>query len=175
MVRIRATVSLKWQCDEIFRHFLFYETNPPGPLINKLKWFCWKNSFREDIGILSSKNSTSRSVSLRGVTYFANISVKRIFQQNHFSPFIRAGGRVSITEKNVKQIPWHCRFKADILVYDKHQVEGGWDPNCQTGKMFNMGKCLLVVNAAYSSHHKRGIGFHVTCTFFNSLRFLYQI
>ena len=32
--------TLKWQCNEIVWPFLFYESNPPGPLINKPKWFC---------------------------------------------------------------------------------------------------------------------------------------
>ena len=27
----------------------FHESNPPGPLINWLKWFCWKIRFRGDI------------------------------------------------------------------------------------------------------------------------------
>ena len=32
--------TLKWECNEIVWPFLFYESNPPGPLINKPKWFC---------------------------------------------------------------------------------------------------------------------------------------
>ena len=31
---------IKWQCHEIFGIF-FHESNLPGPLINRLKWFCW--------------------------------------------------------------------------------------------------------------------------------------
>ena len=31
---------IKWQCHEIFG-FFFHESNLPGPLINRLKWFCW--------------------------------------------------------------------------------------------------------------------------------------
>ena len=37
-----------WQCHEIFCIF-FHESNPSGPLINSLKWFCWKICFREDL------------------------------------------------------------------------------------------------------------------------------
>ena len=44
----------------------FFSMNPE-PLINRLKWFCRKINFREDIQIFSSKNSTPRNVSQRGV------------------------------------------------------------------------------------------------------------
>ena len=33
-----------YQCHEIFSQFLRIE--PPGPLINRLTWFCWKIRFR---------------------------------------------------------------------------------------------------------------------------------
>ena len=29
--------------------FLFYELKPSGPLMNRLKWFCLKIRFREDV------------------------------------------------------------------------------------------------------------------------------
>ena len=50
--------SLKWHCHEISWHFLFHELifhelNPPGPLINRLKWFCWKIRFCRDIREIS--------------------------------------------------------------------------------------------------------------------------
>ena len=50
--------------------FLSHESNPSGPLINRLKWFCLKIRFRGDIQILSSKNSTPRCDNLRGVNIF---------------------------------------------------------------------------------------------------------
>ena len=34
----RHCSPLKWQSHEIFDIFLFHESNPPGPLINRLKW-----------------------------------------------------------------------------------------------------------------------------------------
>ena len=36
---------LKGQCHEIFGIFLFHESKPFGPLINRLKWFCLKVRF----------------------------------------------------------------------------------------------------------------------------------
>ena len=54
----------------------FHESNPPGSLINRLKWFCRKIRFREDFRIFGSKNLTRRSDSQCRVTYFANISAK---------------------------------------------------------------------------------------------------
>ena len=43
--------------------FFLYETNPPGPLINRLKWFCWKICFRGDIREISdsAQANTARS------------------------------------------------------------------------------------------------------------------
>ena len=41
--------TLKGQCHEIFGNFLFHESKPSGPLINRLKWFCLKVSFRGEI------------------------------------------------------------------------------------------------------------------------------
>ena len=61
---------LKRQCHEIFDLYFFHEWNPSGPLINRLKWFCLIIRFREDIGIRSLKNLTSRSVILRRVENF---------------------------------------------------------------------------------------------------------
>ena len=45
--------DLKGQCQEIFCHFLFHESKPSGPLINKLNWFCLKIRFCEDIRKIS--------------------------------------------------------------------------------------------------------------------------
>ena len=38
-VEIAKFACLKWQCHEIFWHFLFHYANPSGPLINRFKWF----------------------------------------------------------------------------------------------------------------------------------------
>ena len=59
------------------RYFcIFYESSPPGPLNKRLNMLSYKIHFRGEIRILSWKNSTPRSVSQRGVAYFANISAK---------------------------------------------------------------------------------------------------
>ena len=54
-----------------FGNFLFYESNPSGPLINRLKWLCLDICFRGDIQNLSLKNLTPRSVSQREVRLHA--------------------------------------------------------------------------------------------------------
>ena len=41
--------DLEGQCHEIFVIFLFHESKPSGPLINRLKWFCLKIRFRGNI------------------------------------------------------------------------------------------------------------------------------
>ena len=48
--------SLSWTCHSVTRFFscFFNESNPLGPQINRLKRFCWKTHFCEDIRILSS-------------------------------------------------------------------------------------------------------------------------
>ena len=56
--------NLKWQCHEIFHFWPFFqESNPPGPLINRLKGFCWKIHFRGDIREIcdSAQTNTARS------------------------------------------------------------------------------------------------------------------
>ena len=45
----RDTASLKAQCHKIFAIFLFHESKPSGPLINRLNWFCLQICFRRDI------------------------------------------------------------------------------------------------------------------------------
>ena len=55
---------------KIFDLYYFHESTPPGPLINRLKWFCLKIHFRKDIWIWSSKILTLRGVILRGVEHF---------------------------------------------------------------------------------------------------------
>ena len=65
----KENYELKGQCHEIFDLYFFHESNPSGPLINRLKWFCLKIRFRKDIRIRSSKNSTPRSVILQGVDF----------------------------------------------------------------------------------------------------------
>ena len=47
------TICLKWQCHENFGNFSFsWIKLPPGPLINRQKWFCWKICFRGDIQLV---------------------------------------------------------------------------------------------------------------------------
>ena len=41
--------TVKGQCHENFVIFSFHELKPSGPLIYRLKWFCWKICFHEDI------------------------------------------------------------------------------------------------------------------------------
>ena len=58
---------LKGQCHEIFVIFLFHESKSPGPLKNKLKWFCLKIRFCEDICEISdsAQANTARSQKLK--------------------------------------------------------------------------------------------------------------
>ena len=60
------SMDLKWQCHEIFWHF-FHESNLPRPLLNRLKWFCWKVCFRGDICKISNSmlTNTARSRTFR--------------------------------------------------------------------------------------------------------------
>ena len=55
----RVFYVLKWQCHEIYWHF-FHEKNPPGPLINNVKWFRW------DIREISDSMLTNTAYSLAG-------------------------------------------------------------------------------------------------------------
>ena len=71
-------LCLNWQCHEIFCQFFFLNRTPPVPLINRLKWFCWKICLRGDIRILSSKNSSPRIVSRRWVKIFDNPVIKNV-------------------------------------------------------------------------------------------------
>ena len=48
----------------LFGLFLFHESNPPGPLINRPKWFRWKIHFRGDIREISM---TPHWLTLRGI------------------------------------------------------------------------------------------------------------
>ena len=74
--------------------FVYHELKPSGPLINRLKWFCSKIHFHEDIRKISdsaeseieiSANpklaNTARSRTLRRLTLRADtVQVKQIFQ-----------------------------------------------------------------------------------------------
>ena len=55
---VRKTPFIEWYCCMIFGVFFLYESNPPGPLINRLKWFCWKISTCRDIRKLSDSPQT---------------------------------------------------------------------------------------------------------------------
>ena len=61
------TVVLKWQCHEMYWHFLFHESTPSGPLINRLKWFCSKISFRRFICKISDSAQANTARSLAGI------------------------------------------------------------------------------------------------------------
>ena len=63
-------VTLKGQCHEIFWHFLFHESKPSGPLINRLKWFCLKVRFQGELRekFDSPQATTARSQTLRRLT-----------------------------------------------------------------------------------------------------------
>ena len=61
------TVVLKWQCHEMYWHFLFNESTPSGPLINRLKWFCSKISFRRFICKISDSAQANTARSLAGI------------------------------------------------------------------------------------------------------------
>ena len=61
---VHSTVShFKWPCHKIFFVIFFYETNPSGTLINRLKWFSWKIFFCEEICKIceSAQANTARS------------------------------------------------------------------------------------------------------------------
>ena len=47
----KVKITVKGQCHEIFYLYFFHESNPPGPLIKRLKWFFFKICFCEDIQI----------------------------------------------------------------------------------------------------------------------------
>ena len=63
-------------------HFLFHESNPSGPLINRLKWCCLKIRFREDIREIgdsahSTQANTARSRKLKYRTP-RDVSLRRV-------------------------------------------------------------------------------------------------
>ena len=68
-------LNLKGLCHEIFNPYFCHESNPSGPLINRLKWYFLKIRFCEDIRILSSKNSTPRRLTLRGIEIFDRLAL----------------------------------------------------------------------------------------------------
>ena len=81
---------------------IFYESNSPGPLIDRLKWFCRKIRFRGDIREItdSALTITPYVFRLRGIE-FLKLKIrlyrrKRIFQQKHFSLLIRGPGGIDL-------------------------------------------------------------------------------
>ena len=49
----------------------FQKLDPPGPMRNRLKWFCWKICYRGDIRILSSKDFRFLDFSIfEGLSFF---------------------------------------------------------------------------------------------------------
>ena len=102
---------LKWQCHKISWPFLFHESNPTGPLINSLEWFCWKIRFREDIRILRLKIRL-RAVLVSAESLISQISRrKRILQQSHFCRFLKGPGGFDWWKK-CQKISLHYNFKA---------------------------------------------------------------
>ena len=58
--------TLLGQCHEIFEIFLFHESKPSGPLINRIKWFCLKVRFHGEIcEKFAAQANTVRSQTLR--------------------------------------------------------------------------------------------------------------
>ena len=65
---LRFKVGVSW---DFLTFCFFYETNPPGPVINRLKWFSWKIRFRGDIRKISyAQSQTLLRLTLRGVKLF---------------------------------------------------------------------------------------------------------
>ena len=60
---------LKWQCHDIFWHFLFYQSNPSGPLINRLKWFSLKIHYRGVIREISDSSQANIARSFAGINF----------------------------------------------------------------------------------------------------------
>ena len=90
--------TLKWQCNEIV--WYFPRIDPFGPLINGLKWFCWKNRICGDIRKI--KKSYIRENKSLSKTVLVCLS----------------GAQVNlIHEKNFKPILWHWYFKSVPPLY----------------------------------------------------------
>ena len=104
----------KCQCHKMFGHFFISWIKPTWPMINRLKWFCWKILFCEDFQI-SSKNSTPRIVSHRGVNFFISENLR---ENESFSKIILAcllgtySKWVPFMTKNEKKFSWHCHLKS---------------------------------------------------------------
>ena len=80
--------QLKGQCHENFWHFLFYESNPPGPLINWLKCFFLKNSFSRRHSNFKFEKFNSALCQSAWSHFFANISAKMNLSAKPFSLFM---------------------------------------------------------------------------------------
>ena len=75
-------VSKNWICIDLvkvavsrdFFGFFLYETNPPGPLIKRLKWFFWEIRYYGDIREISdsAQTNTEQSQQILGLS---NISI----------------------------------------------------------------------------------------------------
>ena len=64
-VQNEENIPVKVAVSRDFRpQFFCHKSNPSGPPINKLNWFCLEIRFCEDIRIRSSKNSIRRSVTV---------------------------------------------------------------------------------------------------------------
>ena len=76
--------GLKGQCNEIFDLYFFHESNPSGPLINRLKWFFLKNSLARRYSNLkfekfhSAQANTARSKFFLTSQPFKNLTKKLV-------------------------------------------------------------------------------------------------
>ena len=104
------TNVLKCQCHEIFWQFLMGKPTWAGPLINRLKWFCWKKFFKEIFALyISSKISTPQSLSI-----ISRISSRKlIFQQNQFNLLVKGPSWLDLwnkkLSKNCMTLPLYCK------------------------------------------------------------------
>ena len=64
------------------------ETNPPGPLINRLKWFCWKICFRWDIRTAQSQTRRLTLCRIKEIFLaFENLHLQGIYSKVHMLIF----------------------------------------------------------------------------------------
>ena len=72
----------------------FQKLDPPGPMRNRLKWFCWKIRFRGDIRILSSKDFRFLDFSIFEVLSFFRTHVNSC---TNWAPLRRKSQTISLS------------------------------------------------------------------------------
>ena len=82
---------LKWQCHDIFWHFLFYQSNPSGPLINRLKWFSLKIHYRGVIREISDSSQANIARSFVGINFVLVLIENIEFLKNLGKPLEQHG------------------------------------------------------------------------------------